>query len=81
MTSEYLELVLRGIVIVGLVSWQTVNIQRGSPGRIAVGAFMVGVAWWVNAHSAATFDGSWGWAAYAVGSAAGAVAGTKVGHG
>ena len=40
--ESYLILACRGFLLVGLVSWQTRNLQRGGAIRIAVGAFLLG---------------------------------------
>jgi hypothetical protein len=76
--TEYLLLSLRGFIMVGLVSWQTRSLQRGSAIRIAVGAFLIGVCWYSNVL-AAVQELPFGWVAYALGSTAGALLGWKLG--
>lgn len=75
----YLVLFLQGFAIVALVSWQTTNLIRGKPGRIWVGAFLVGTVWILNASGAAEAP-AWGWLAYGCGSACGALAGWRAGR-
>tara|TARA_R100001086_G_scaffold149076_1_gene79140 strand:+ start:2867 stop:3124 length:258 start_codon:yes stop_codon:yes gene_type:complete len=77
MTSDMLELAVRGFLLVGLVSWQTVNLQRGGVFRIWVGAFLLGCCWYFNVL-AAVQELAWGWVPYATGSACGAVVGWRV---
>ena len=72
--NEWLLLALRGFVLVGLVSWQTKNLQRGGYFRIAFGAFVLGCAWYGNVL-ATVEQVPWGWLCYAAGSSAGAVTG------
>ena len=71
---DYALLAFRGFILVGLVSWQTRNLQRGSAFRIALGAFMLGAAWYGNVLATVS-QMPWGWLLYATGSAAGAVTG------
>jgi hypothetical protein len=73
----YLGLALRGFLIVGLVSWQTLNLQRGDRWRIALGAFLIGVVWYGNVLAAITLE-PYGSVAYALGSVAGALAGWRL---
>jgi hypothetical protein len=75
--ESYLILACRGFLLVGLVSWQTRNLQRGGAIRIAVGAFLLGCAWYGNVL-AAVEQVPGGWLPYACGSALGAVAGWRV---
>ena len=70
----YVLLAFRGFILVGLVSWQTRNLQHGGVCRIALGAFMLGAAWYGNVLATVS-QVSWGWLFYATGSAVGAVAG------
>jgi hypothetical protein len=77
LVSEWLLLASRGFVLVGLVSWQTRNLQRGGGFRIAFGAFVLGCAWYGNVL-ATVEQVPWGWLPYAIGSAAGAVTGCYV---
>jgi hypothetical protein len=78
--ESYLLLAGRGFVLVGLVSWQTRNLQRGGAIRIAVGAFLLGCAWYGNVL-ATVEQVPVGWLPYAIGSAAGAVTGWRVSRG
>ena len=74
---DYLLLASRGFILVGLVSWQTRNLQRGGGFRIAFGAFILGCAWYGNVL-ATVEQVPGGWLPYAIGSSAGAVAGWLV---
>ena len=74
MVAEALYLMMRGFVLVGLVSWQTRNLQRGGWIRIWVGAFLLGCVWYTNVL-ATVEQIPWGWVPYAFGSAWGAIAG------
>ena len=77
--AEAIYLMARGFMLVGLVSWQTRNLQRGGAVRIWVGAFLLGCCWYTNVL-AAVEQLPWGWAPYAFGSAWGAVAGWRLSH-
>jgi hypothetical protein len=72
----YVLLAVRGFIIVGLVSWQTINLQRGSAVRIAIGSFGIGLAWYSNVL-ATIADVPYGWCAYSIGSMLGALVGWK----
>jgi hypothetical protein len=74
----YVLLFCRGLVMVGLVSWQTRSLQRGSGIRISIGAFLIGVCWYSNVL-ATVQDLPGGWLTYALGSTAGALIGWKLG--
>ena len=77
MISSYVFLFLRGLVMVGLVSWQTRAIQLGNLRRIAVGSFLIGCCWYTNVL-AAVKQVSYGFVPYATGSMLGAVLAIKV---
>ena len=77
MGFDWLELSARGFLLVGLVSWQTINLQRGSVCRIGCGAFLLGCCWYFNVL-AAVEQTPHGWIPYATGSACGAVTGWRV---
>ena len=73
----YLELALRGAIVVGLISWQTLNLQRGGGLRIAIGAFLIGAFWYGNVL--ATVEAvPYGWVAYSAGSTLGALFGWQL---
>ena len=74
---EYVILAVRGACIVGLVSWQTLNLQRGAPVPIACGAFLIGLSWYSNVL-AAIAQIPYGWLAYSSGSMVGAVVGGRI---
>jgi len=73
----YVGLALRGFLIVGLVSWQTLNLQRGHWGRIALGSYLIGLVWYDNVLAAISLE-PYGSLAYAFGSMAGALAGWRL---
>ena len=75
--SSYAILFLRGLVMVGLVSWQTRAIQLGNLRRIAVGAFLIGCCWYTNVL-AAVEQVPLGFVPYATGSMIGAVVAIRV---
>ena len=77
MISSYALLFFRGLILVGLVSWQTRAIQIGGLPRIAVGAFLIGCCWYTNVL-AAVEQVPFGFFPYAVGSVVGAVCAIKV---
>ena len=74
--SDAVHLAGRGFVLVGLVSWQTVNLQRGGAGRVWCGAFLLGCVWYTNVL-ATVQEVPLGWLFYAGGSACGAVIGWR----
>lgn len=74
---SYLLLLARGFAIVGLISWQTRNLQRGRSSRIAIGAFLIGLVWYGNVLATINHE-PFGWLAYAVGSTLGALAGWRL---
>ena len=62
----------RGLIMVGLVSWQTRAIQLGNMRRIACGSFLIGCFWYTNVI-AAVEQGPYGFVPYASGSMVGAI--------
>jgi hypothetical protein len=74
--SSYLLLFMRGLIMVGLVSWQTRAIQLGEIRRIACGSFLIGCFWYTNVI-AAIEQVPWGFAPYATGSMVGAILAVK----
>ena len=68
----YVILFGRGLIMVGLVSWQTRAIQIGGLKRIALGSFMIGCFWYTNVI-AAVEQVPYGFLPYAGGSMIGAV--------
>ena len=77
MIGSYAFLFVRGLVLVGLVSWQTRAIQLGDLRRIAVGSFLIGCCWYTNVL-AAVEQVPYGFVLYATGSMLGAVLAIKV---
>ena len=77
MRSSYALLFVRGVILVGLVSWQTRSIHLGDLRRIAAGAFLIGCCWYTNVL-AAVDEVPYGWVSYATGSMVGAVLAMKV---
>ena len=75
--TSYVLLFLRGLVMVGLVSWQPRAIQLRDLRRIAVGAFLIGCCWYTNVL-AAVEEVPYGFVPYATGSMLGAVLAIKV---
>ena len=49
----YLTIFGYGLALVGAVSWQTVNLQRGGPLRVWCGALVVALIWYQNVGIAA----------------------------
>jgi len=74
---DFLYLAVRGFLLVGLVSWQTRNLQYGSAWRICWGAFVLACCWYGNVL-ATVEQVPWGWLPYASGSALGAVTGWRL---
>jgi len=75
--SSYVVLFLRGLLMVGIVSWQTRAIQRGNLCQIAVGAFLIGCCWYTNVL-AAVEQVPFGFLPYATGSMVGAVVALRI---
>ena len=70
--ADGLLLFLRGFVMVGLVSWQTLALQIGELKRIALGSFLIGCFWYTNVI-ATVEQVPWGFVPYASGSMVGAL--------
>jgi|TARA_R110000824_G_scaffold401502_1_gene612648 hypothetical protein len=68
----YVILFGRGLIMVGLVSWQTRAIQIGELKRIALGSFLIGCFWYTNVIAAVEHV-PWGFVPYATGSMVGAI--------
>ncbi len=79
MVEAWAELAIRGFVMVGLVSWQTINLSQRRVGRVAVGALLVNLVWYTNVTTAAITPAPYGGVAYAVGCSAGAVLAVWIG--
>ena len=62
----------RGLIMVGLVSWQTRALQIGRLRPIALGSFLIGCFWYTNVI-AAVEQVPWGFVPYASGSMVGAL--------
>ena len=75
----YLTIFGYGLALVGAVSWQTVNLQRGGPLRVWCGALVVALIWYQNVGIAAD-PVPLAWLAYALGSSTGAVLGGHLGR-
>jgi hypothetical protein len=77
MATEYAFILLRGWLMVTLVSCNTIQIARKQTGRAVVVGFCISLVWWLNAHSAAV-SGSLAGVLYAAGAAAGTYTGIKI---
>ena len=77
---SYLLLFCRGLIMVGVVSWQTRAIQLGELRRIAFGSFLIG-CWWYGNVIAAVEQVPYGFLPYATGSMVGAMLAMKVSPG
>ena len=70
--------VLRGVVIVALVSLNTKLLAVGHPAAVLVAPALSGV-WWINARSASRATGAAAGLAYALGAGTGTAIGLAIG--
>ena len=72
---ELVRIAVRGYVIVGLVSANTVFLSRGIAAAACACSFCLALVWWGNAKTAARVDRPIAAVCYATGSAFGTVSG------
>ena len=72
--TALLDIYLRGVAIVTLVSWNTTLLADARPLAIIVATVLAGV-WWLNARSASRVDGWPAMVAYGVGAGTGTALG------